>query len=266
LNRSGLRRRWLIAGAIVIVAGAALGAGLACWPRELPPALAAPREPILPNLTMAPLSELYAGTGESTRHPYVFFTATIANSGRGTFYVHGVRTGKRSAWRVSQRFDERNGTQSELVVPDADLVWGGHGHNHWHARLGASYALLSRSGKVLRTYEKVGFCFFDQRPARPAPPFAAPEPRFPKSSCDGQETTRLEMGLAPGWTDPYQWALPDQRIDVEGLGDGVYRLVARADPDNWFRESNEHDNEAWVDLRLRTSVSPAQVTVLRAGP
>ncbi len=58
------------------------------------------------------------------------------------------------------------------------------------------------------------------------------------------------MGLSPGFGDPYHWTLPDQRLLVNGLEDGVYRLWADADPGDWFRESDEGNNLTWVDLRL----------------
>jgi hypothetical protein len=74
------------------------------------------------------------------------------------------------------------------------------------------------------------------------------------------------MGLSRGWSDPYPWALPDQRLDVTGLEDGVYRLWATADPGGWFRETNEQNNLTWVDLRLTLSVSPPRVEVVRRGP
>ena len=74
------------------------------------------------------------------------------------------------------------------------------------------------------------------------------------------------MGLSPGWQDPYTWTLPDQRLDITGLPDGRYRLVAMADPNNWFRETNERNNTTWVDIELRTSVSPPHVKVLSIGP
>ena len=55
------------------------------------------------------------------------------------------------------------------------------------------------------------------------------------------------MGLSPGWADPYPWALPDQRLLLTGLDDGVYRLWAAADPGRWFKEANETNNATWVD-------------------
>ena len=74
------------------------------------------------------------------------------------------------------------------------------------------------------------------------------------------------MGLSPGWSDPYPWALPDQRLDVTGLEDGVYRLWATADPGGWFRETNERNNLTWVDLRLTLSSSPPRLEIVDRGP
>jgi hypothetical protein len=270
-GRAGVRRRPAVRRWIGASVAAVVCAGVVVWAAEsrrganLPAPLAAPQEPLLPNLQAAPPDELQAGTGDDTGEAYIFFTATIANVGRGPFLVHAVRAGDSSNWRVSQRFHEARGSVSERIVPGAELVWGGHGHNHWHVHLGASYQLRSRSGKLVREYAKVGFCFFDQLPLDPPPRFAARTQRIPKTTCNGRSRRSVDMGLSPGWQDPYQWTLPDQRLPVGGLADGVYRLVARADPDNWFRESDERDNTAWVDIRLTTSVSPARVRVLASG-
>ena len=74
------------------------------------------------------------------------------------------------------------------------------------------------------------------------------------------------MGLSPGFADPYHWTLPDQRLLVSGLTDGVYRLWANADPNDWFRETNEQNNLTWVDLRLTLTRSPPRAEVVREGP
>ena len=57
------------------------------------------------------------------------------------------------------------------------------------------------------------------------------------------------MGLSVGWGDRYQWNLPDQYIDITELPAGQYRLLAIADPSNWFVETIETNNSTWVDLQ-----------------
>jgi hypothetical protein len=255
------RRLLLLAAAAVPLAALGVAAAVVYWPKDLPPPLPPPRQPVLPDLVMPPLTEFNAGKGVESGRSYLYFTATMANDGAGPLIVDAVRAETRGKWRVSQRFEERGGGTSEAPTP-AELVWGGHGHNHWHVRLGASYALTTAAGRVLRRYEKVGFCFFDQRRFRPA---VAPPRRFLRDTCEGEERLELEMGLSPAWSDPYQWTLPDQRLDVTGLEDGVYRVVADADPSSWFRESDESNNEAWAEIRLTTSADPPRVEVLHTG-
>ena len=231
----------------------------------LPELLPPPVSPLLPDLAMSPLTDVSAvqieGGGD-----YVQFTAAVSNVGVGAFIVHAVRGDGRGPWRVSQRFDEPDGSTSETVT-NGDVVWGGHGHDHWHVHLGASY-WLTRPGSsvVLRSYDKVGFCFFDQRPLVTQPSTAPKHPQFPKSACNGHGTLEFTMGLSPGWGDPYPWALPDQRLLLTGLRDGVYRLWATADPGRWFREANETNNATWVDLRVQLRTTPPRVEVVRRGP
>ena len=168
---------------------------------------------------------------------------------------------------MGQRFREADGSTSEETTP-ADMQWGGHGHDHWHVKLGATYRLDRVGGDSAdeRRFRKQGFCFFDQRPYELSLPGAPPVPQIPKTTCNDFHQLSVDMGLSVGWRDPYQWTLPDQELPIIGLGDGIYRLTATADPDGWFRESNERHNTTWVELRLTTSVDPPLVKVLRSGP
>jgi hypothetical protein len=261
-----MRRASLIAllvGLPILVLGSVAVAEY--WPHDPPPPLPAPRDPLLPDLAMPQLTDVLAAGIQGQETQQLFFSASIANIGPGPFMINAVRGDERGGWRVSQRFQERDGATTEAATP-ADMTWGGHGHEHWHVRIGASYRLFTLpSMRQVRSLEKVGFCFFDQRRFDPSLP-AAPKTRmFPKTACDGESTLALDMGLSPGWDDPYSWALPDQRLGLTGLPDGRYRLIASADPNNWFRETNEKNNETWLDLELRTSSYPPRATVLRIG-
>lgn len=257
-----MKRSHVLVAALVSVGlpGLVAFAFVTYWPREPPGLLDPPREPMLPDLVMPQLREFLAGEESDTQR--LFFTANIANVGAGPFVIHAARGDQRGRWRVTQRFQERDGSTSERETP-AVMVFGGHGHDHWHVQWGATYELRSPVGEVLRRYAKVGYCFFDQVPYDLSLPEAPRAARFPKNTCSGEERLELDMGLSPGWSDPYQWTLPDQRLDITGLPDGEYRLWAKADPGNWFRESNESNNVTWADLQVTTSESPPRVTVLR---
>jgi hypothetical protein len=255
----------LVLAAAVPLAALGVAAAVTYWPSSLPEPLAAPNDPILPDLAMSPLTDVAAGVAPSGNQ-YIAFTASIGNLGSGPFIVHAVRADERGDWRVSQRFREHDAPTSEVVTP-GNMVFGGHGHDHWHVQIGASYWLTRpASSEVLRRYSKVGYCFFDQVRLARQPADAPIAPTFGKDDCDGRSTLELEMGLSPGFADPYFWTLPDQRLLVNGLADGVYRLWADADPNDWFREANEANNLTWVDLQLTLSQSPPKVAVVRRGP
>jgi hypothetical protein len=252
---------------LVVLPLAALAAGFAWTLRtpSLPDPLPTPVSPTLPDLAMSPLSDISAVSVEG-EGDYVQFTAAVANVGAGALLIHAVRADRHGAWRVSQRFDEPDGWTSESTTK-GDVVWGGHGHEHWHVHMGASYWLTRPdSTDILRRYEKVGFCFFDQAPLTRQPSTAPAHPRFPKTGCNNRDALEFTMGLSPGWADPYPWALPDQRLLLTGLRDGVYRLWATADPGGWFKETVETNNDTWVDLRLTLSERPPKVEVVRRGP
>ena len=69
--------------------------------------------------------------------------------------------------------------------------------------------------------------------------------------CGGPSDLSVTMGLSVGWGDLYHDHLPDQYIEVTGLGNGRYRFQVTADAGGWFTESNELNNATWVDLQLK---------------
>ena len=162
------------------------------------------------------------------------------NVGVGAFIVHAVRGDRRGPWRVSQRFDEPDGSTSETVT-NGDVVWGGHGHDHWHVHLGASY-WLTRPGSsvVLRSYDKVGFCFFDQRPLVTQPLDRAEAPAVPEERLQRPRHARVHDGPVAGLGRPVPVGAARSAASADGsprrrlppLGDGRPRsLVPRGQRD-----------------------------------
>ena len=106
------------------------------------------------------------------------------------------------------------------------------------------------NGVKVGNFAKQGFCFFDNYN------FGSPDPAFytPKStrSCGGGlSATQTMMGLSPGWGDKYGRALVGQYIDITGLSPGRYRLIGTADANDWFLESDNANNVAWIGINLR---------------
>jgi hypothetical protein len=214
----------------------------------------------LPNLGMARLTDISAGNeGGQTR---LRFSATIVNTGSGAFELAASRTDTGSPFAVVQRL-----AGGDAPTPAVSLVWGGDGHNHWHVRNLERYELERLdNGVKVGTGAKGGFCFFDTTFFRSLP--GSPASRvYSSAGCGTQSSLDVTMGLSIGWGDRYGATLPDQYIDISGLSSGRYRLHAQADPDNWFAEMDETDNETWVDLQISVNGGgKTRVRVLGYGP
>jgi hypothetical protein len=140
-------------------------------------------------------------------------------------------------------FDEEGGHRE--IPADAVMYFGGDGHSHWHVRDLESFELEHlREGSQVGTGAKHGFCFSDNYPYG-----SEQDPYY--TGCGHSEDLQVTMGLSVGWGDLYRFSLPDQYIDITGLGRGRYRLTGTADADDWFLENDESNNSTWVDIRIR---------------
>jgi len=235
----------LVLGMVVLAVGAALifvSSG-DDGTRPLPASV----EPLLPDLTVGPLTGLTGGLREDGTRT-LRFGVMIVNQGSGDFLLRARRPHLLSEeWRVTQRVPEAGGGYTE-VDTDATLVYGGDGHGHWHIREVESHAIEDLDGKVLATVVKNGFCFFDTHAVQPELEGAPPARTFLAKGCGGQLDSAVTMGLSVGWGDEYPWHLFEQEIEITDLPEGQYRLRAAADPFGWFEESDETNNEVVVDI------------------
>jgi hypothetical protein len=221
------------------------------------PPVPSPRAPILPDLVTLPMFDFLIGTNEDDGSEALRFSVTIANTGAGPLELTATRnTEQDDRWRVVQWFAEPDGVPSGLVT-DANLVFGGHGHEHWHLRFGATYHLApvdsALDGPDASSSTKAGYCFFDQEPLVPALDGAPTSAVHGPSTCGDLASTEVTMGMSRGWTDPYYWQLADQTVDITGRPDGDYRLTAEADPNGWLLESDEANNGTEIVLRFGTT-------------
>jgi hypothetical protein len=184
------------------------------------------------------------------------FTAKIVNVGKCAFEVRGQRssTSTPDMTTVYQRIFNDGGSYRDVLTP-ATMFYAGDGHTHWHLRNLEDYELdRLDNGVKVGTGAKRGFCFFDteryQRYTAPGVP-SSPVYTGSNSCAAGQPSALTAMeGLSIGWGDVYHASLPDQYINITGLGPGRYRLHATADPSHWFTEANESNNFTWVDIQL----------------
>ena len=83
-------------------------------------------------------------------------------------------------------------------------------------------------------------------------------------SCGGGQPSLLAVtvGVSVGWADIYGPNSFQQWIDITHVPDGTYFLYSKADPNNFFQESNNNDNVTWTKI----SISGTTVKVLQFGP
>lgn len=227
-------------------------------------ALGAPVNPILPDLVMGPIEEVRGGLEEFTGNPVVRVEATIVNKGVGPFLVSARRDFPWSEhWTVYQQLLESAGGRSESKTA-ADLIFTGAPHAHWHVLNMEAHRLERQdTGEVLSEVIKQGFCPYDTDPYYPDRAGAPANPAFLESDCEGPAwVTSLKMGVSIGWGDKYPWHMVEQSIEIGGVPDGTYRIREIADPFNWFLESDETNNEAWVDVEIDNSTGIPAVRVV----
>jgi hypothetical protein len=223
--------------------------------------------PVLPDLAPAPPVDVHTQGSESDEW-ILRFSSVLVNVGKADLLLRARRT--EGDWRVFQEIvHSRSGV--DPVRRRASLVWGGDGHDHWHVRRVATYRLLrlDDQGEVVpgdegRVDSKIGFCFFDFGRELDRGPASAVHSR---ESCGEEDDDEISMGLSPGWGDTYEWALPGQSIDIDGVPDGTYRLQGEADADGLFREVTRDNNVTWVDLELATDGEGRRTAlVVEVGP
>jgi hypothetical protein len=251
-----MARRWAAPLAVVLVV-----VGLAALGQPGPVRAALPASDRLPDLGMAPLTDLGIDTTTLSGRRLLRFTTVIVNVGQGPFETIGSRpdTGT-SQMTVRQRIYDDAGGARDSSTPTV-MFFAGDGHDHWHVRDAEGYELRRLdNGRRVGTGAKHGFCYYDNTPYRLGLPGAPLWSIY--GHCGGAGDLTVTTGLSVGWGDTYPASIALQWIDITGLKSGRYRLTATADPAGWFLETSEANNATWLDIKL----TGAGVSVLARGP
>ncbi len=80
-------------------------------------------------------------------------------------------------------------------------------------------------------------------------PVRAPTTRAAASTS----SLRVTTGISVGWADKYGAGLPKQWIKINGLPDGIYRVRVLTDPQNWFIETSNTNNNTHSDIKITGS-------------
>ena len=248
-------KRWVVA-IVVVLAVAALTAVSGSGPvSALEPA------DRLPDLGMAPVTDLRIDTATIPGRRLLRFTTVIVNVGQGPFETIGSRPdSSTSEMTVRQRIYDDAGGARDVVTPTV-MFFAGDGHDHWHVRDAEGYELRRLdNGHRVGTGAKHGFCYYDNTPYRLGLPGAPLWSMY--GDCGGTGDLTVTTGLSVGWGDTYPASIAFQWIDITGLKSGRYRLTATADPIGWFEETDDTNNSTWLNLKL----TGAGVSVLAYGP
>jgi hypothetical protein len=215
----------------------------------------------LPDLGMARLSDIKTDNAAGGSR-LLRYTTTIVNVGTGAFEVRAQRASESDTeMTVTQRiYDDSGGFRD--VPTTAMAHFGGDGHLHWHLR-DLEHSELTDDNGIVATSAKHGFCFWDNVKYNLALPGAPGSAVYDRAGCGAPSSLAVSMGLSVGWGDAYAWRLPDQYIDITGLGPGHYTLSVKADDGEWFAESNENNNSTSVLLEIKRKGQPR---VLGYGP
>jgi hypothetical protein len=130
-------------------------------------------------------------------------------------------------------------------------------HRHFHVNDWARYRIRSvlpsdGVGPVLRKGSKTSFCLLDSAKYTGSEVVLGTVPASRQFFSCGDDV----QGISVGYEDLYSKDLPDQWIDITGLGPGEYWLESEVDPDNNFEEVDETNNIARIKLVIAQGELP----------
>ena len=227
--------------------------------------LALPGEgPLLPNLVEMVLEGPHVGgcdaveTSEQGAVKCMRFGNGVANPGHGPVQIRLTVEQAAQALlpldgRFVQEIRQADGSLEEHPVGPAQF----HAtHGHWHydgLAVFDLYAVDEASGlrgPLAASHGKAGFCFLDWDRMVENVSEPAEQERAETDCLVPGLTGSWTNGISRGWYDFYVSGLTDQYVDIDGLPDGIYELVASADPLGTLDELDETDNQSSLLLRI----------------
>jgi hypothetical protein len=203
------------------------------------------------------------------------FDQVLQNIGTGALELRFTRqTGVFQDEDATQRIYRSDDTFVDLAAGQVEFH-GVHAHYHFKGFAQSELWLLDSDGNLgtgpAAVGDKVSFCVADTdliawgQKGDAAMSYPAPDCLEPKQVVGTTEF--FSYGMSRGWADRYNWFLPDQMIDTDGLADGTYVLFTTVDPDNKLRESSEANNCGGVLVRLTgLATDQPHAEVLGSGP
>jgi len=204
------------------------------------------------------------------------FDILSANAGEGPIELRfSRRAGETHDEPVFQRIYRSDGQFRDTPAGSVEFH-PVHGHYHFTGFAITRLRMIDSHGRPvggspLRQSRKVSFCLADTAADRWAlkgdAPLSYPAPNClePVGSANGRELFR--QGMSRGWGDKYDWFLPDQYVEVSGVGDGTYVMETIMDPENRIAESDDGNNTVSACVRLtRTATATPHAELVGTPP
>lgn len=240
------------------------GSGVAVLTASLG-SLAVPAEgPLLPNLVELVIEGPRIGACDQVEQTEqgatkcMRFGNGVGNPGHGPVQIRlTIDQGAMALAPLGGRFvQEVRDADGSVVAHPVGPAQFHASHTHWHYDGLAVFELYvvdpstGLRGSLAASHHKAGFCFLDWGEMEEATTRPAAQERAEADCLIPGTTLSWTNGISRGWYDFYWSDLTDQYVDVAGLPDGVYELVASADPLDTLDELDENDNQSSVLLRL----------------
>jgi hypothetical protein len=220
-------------------------------PARTTPTLPVPDPSVEPDLVALPAWGIFV---DSRRHrDFLDFGATVWNAGPSPLVVEGFRQPDEAVMDAYQYFYRPDGSLAGRAPAGLLEYDDRRGHQHWHFRQFATYALLDASRSQVVVSKKESFCL---APTDAIDLLTAGAEWNPGSiglgtACGGPSSIWIREWLPAGWGDTYFQGLPGQSFDITDLPNGKYFIRVQVNPRRLLYETNIVNDTATRTIHLR---------------
>lgn len=208
-----------------------------------------PSEWELPDLQTLPLTDLFIRPNAITGIPEIRFTTSIVNLGLGPLLLIGTHDPERDQARAVQRIRTTSGDQPEFEIGYFVYEWS---HEHWHFERFSLTELWTHEpngdlAELVTSTGKNSWCVTETALHSPVPEVYDPVAIL--AGCDPEI-----QAIATGWIDTYDWDLPGQQLDLDGVPDGFYAIRSTVNPDALILEVDHTNNSTVTYIEIRDGI------------
>lgn len=193
-----------------------------------------------------PLFDLFIQPNEITGIPEIRFSTSIVNLGLGPLVLVGTHDPERDEARAVQRIRTTEGEAAENEIGYFVYEWS---HEHWHFERFSLTELWTHEpngdlADLVTSTGKNSWCVTETELYSPLPEVYDPVAIL--AGCDPEM-----QAIATGWIDTYDWDLPGQQLDLEGVPDGYYAIRSTVNPDALILEVDVTNNSTTTYIEIR---------------